>query len=202
MATMNAIKIGKALGTILEVENYDIAGIVCRQHLRVEVEINILRPLVPGFYIPREGKESLWVSFKYERLADYCTICGLIGHKKFTCPSATVSSLRYDISLKASPSSSPRRFSAPPLDDSDSGISSEGMSSSAMDATLSSTSSQLQLVSSSISTRFGTHVQQDHVVDSHPNVLVSPTQHMAPRICSPQLDGQPSVEVQPSPQCV
>jgi hypothetical protein len=83
MTTQNAIRIGKAIGSVFEVENCDNKGIICRQYLQVKVELNTSLPLIPRFHIPRNDKESLWVSFKYERLADYCTLCGLIGHKNF-----------------------------------------------------------------------------------------------------------------------
>jgi hypothetical protein len=73
MTSTNAIKIGKGLGTLLEVDNGHVVGLICRQFLRIKVEINILQPLVPGFLLPRLNRDPLWVSFKYERLADYCT---------------------------------------------------------------------------------------------------------------------------------
>jgi hypothetical protein len=86
MTSRNAVKIGKDLGNLLEVENLDSLGSICHQHLRIKVEINTLLPLVLGFLFPHPGKEPLWISFKYEGLADYCTLCGLIGHKKYSCP--------------------------------------------------------------------------------------------------------------------
>jgi hypothetical protein len=84
------------------------------EHLRLRVELNSSLPLTPGFHIPRTGKEPLWVSFKYERLVDYCNLCGLTGHKKFSCPTASsplpLANIRN--SLKAMASSSPRMVSA------------------------------------------------------------------------------------------
>ena len=108
MTTRNAICIGKAMGSVLEVENCDTKGIICRQYLRVKEELNTSLPLIPGFHIPRNGKESIVVSFEYERLADYCTLCGLIGHKRFSCPSPPqpVQLVNYDTSLRANFNSS------------------------------------------------------------------------------------------------
>ena len=30
--------------------------------------------------------EPHWIAFKYGRLNDYCTLCGLIGYNKGVCP--------------------------------------------------------------------------------------------------------------------
>ncbi|GLT53077.1 hypothetical protein SLA2020_263730 [Shorea laevis] len=109
MTLKNAIRIGKSIGSLLEVENGDSPGLICRQHLRLRVEINTRRPLMPGFYISRPGKDPLWIQFRYERLADYCTLCGLIGHCKFICPDPPCKPpANYSISLLAASSSYPR----------------------------------------------------------------------------------------------
>jgi len=63
MTTVNAIKIGKFIGTVLGVENGELLGIICNHH-----------------------RSSIWVKFLYARLADYCSLCGLIGHRKNFCP--------------------------------------------------------------------------------------------------------------------
>lgn len=78
------------------------------KHLRLKVEINTRRPLVPGFFISCLGKDPLWVNLKNERLANYCTLCRLIGHKKFSCPTPIIPSANYGFSLIASSSSYPR----------------------------------------------------------------------------------------------
>jgi len=85
MALENAIMIGKAVGKILALENMETSGLLRRQFLRVKVEIDTTQSLKPGFHLPRLGKSALWISFRYERLGDYCTKCGLIGHKKLGC---------------------------------------------------------------------------------------------------------------------
>jgi hypothetical protein len=86
MALQNAIMIGKALGKILAPENMDTSGHLRRQFLRVKVDIDTGQALKPGFHLPRPGKSALWISFRYERLCDYCPKCGVIGHKKLGCP--------------------------------------------------------------------------------------------------------------------
>jgi hypothetical protein len=84
LTAVNAIKIGKFLGIeVLNVENGDLEGIIAHHHLRIRVLINVLQPLIPGFSLPRLDLPSIWIRFQYERLADYCVYCGLIGHRKF-----------------------------------------------------------------------------------------------------------------------
>jgi hypothetical protein len=150
MTPRNAIMIGKGLGSLLEVENLDTAGLICRQFLRIKVDINTALPLNPGFHLPRPGREPFWISFRYERLGDYCTICGLIGHKRPNCPSPpqNVPHVLYNIPLQAAASPVPRLVF--PRDDSDSGLSSEGSALSRSEVTSGSSfggeSSHLQLV--------------------------------------------------------
>jgi hypothetical protein len=83
----NAASIGLSLGKVLDVGNCSNKGIIGTHHLRLRVAIDTRKPLVPGFSIPRPGRSAAWVRFLYERLADYCTLCGLIGHRKNFCPS-------------------------------------------------------------------------------------------------------------------
>jgi hypothetical protein len=76
-----AIVVGKGLGKLLEVENLEASGVICRHHLRVRVEIDIRKPLVPGFSFALEDSNPVWIQLKYERLADYSISCGLTGHR-------------------------------------------------------------------------------------------------------------------------
>jgi hypothetical protein len=148
----NTIMIGKALGSLLEVDDLDNSGLICRQHLRFRVELNTSLPLVPGFNLPQPDKEPFWISFRYERLGDYCTLCGLIGHKKPSCPNPPqpYPLAKYNIPLQASSFSSLRNVSFSLREDSDSGISLDGTAHSRSEAHSSSShgieSTHLQLV--------------------------------------------------------
>ncbi|KAL7162535.1 hypothetical protein ACSBR2_042931 [Camellia fascicularis] len=53
-------------------------------------EVNTLNPLPRGLWLqrPREGKE-IWISFKYEKLSDFCYDYGRLGHDNKVCKFVT-----------------------------------------------------------------------------------------------------------------
>lgn len=53
--------------------------------VRVQVRINVQGTLCPGSYITKENGEKLWLSFKYERLSDFCYGCGGLDHTEAAC---------------------------------------------------------------------------------------------------------------------
>lgn len=66
-------------------------------------------PISAKFLYFPTGKDPLWVNFKYECLANYCTLCGLIEHKKFSCPTPPMTPpANYGLSLTAASPSYPR----------------------------------------------------------------------------------------------
>jgi len=84
---VNAIKIGKLIGLkVLTVEDGDKSGIINHHHLRFRLLIDVSLPLAPGFHLPCSGRSPLWIKLIYERLANYCALCGCIGHCKTFCP--------------------------------------------------------------------------------------------------------------------
>nr|GEX52310.1 retrotransposon protein, putative, unclassified [Tanacetum cinerariifolium] len=56
-----------------------------RPFLRFRVEVDLTVPLCPGIELPRYGVKPLFVSFKYERLSNFCYACGRLGHDDETC---------------------------------------------------------------------------------------------------------------------
>nr|GMD98183.1 uncharacterized protein LOC109147766 [Ipomoea batatas] len=53
--------------------------------IRIRVSIDITKPLTSKMRIRRPGGEWSWISFRYERLPNFCFICGIIGHTEKFC---------------------------------------------------------------------------------------------------------------------
>jgi hypothetical protein len=125
MTTQNSIRIRKGIGKILELDN-NFIGLICRKFIRFKIEINKSLPLALGFYMPSSREKPCWISFQYERLDEYCTSCGLIGHKKAFCPTPLQFDPldKYERSLRAPSYVSPHLVSKVQQKDSDSGLSS------------------------------------------------------------------------------
>ncbi|XP_074347434.1 uncharacterized protein LOC141686290 [Apium graveolens] len=51
-----------------------------RQYVRVRVRLDVQRPLKRRMKIKREGGSWNWINFKYERMGNFCFVCGIIGH--------------------------------------------------------------------------------------------------------------------------
>ncbi|CAH9077928.1 unnamed protein product [Cuscuta epithymum] len=72
--------------------------------MRVRVLMKMDKSLKKATNLKKDGK-SFWVDFKYERLPNFCFICGLIGHSDNFCPSNYEEGLilekRFGIHLRA-----------------------------------------------------------------------------------------------------
>lgn len=53
--------------------------------LCIQVDIDILKPLMRGKIVHIEDVEEGWVFFKYERLPTFCYHCGILGHQDHEC---------------------------------------------------------------------------------------------------------------------
>lgn len=69
----------------------DTVGIVIRYtrrdatSMRLKVMVDISKPLKAGFFLDREGRSSLWIQCKYEKLGRFCFKCGILGHEQDEC---------------------------------------------------------------------------------------------------------------------
>lgn len=87
MMTMeNAEKIGRVMGKLLEFDRINTSCISVRRFIRIRVEIDTTKPFPTGFSLPRIDRGPAIVTFKYERLSEFCYECGCLGHVHSSCP--------------------------------------------------------------------------------------------------------------------
>ncbi|CAN6937849.1 unnamed protein product [Brassica oleracea var. botrytis] len=72
-----AEKIGKRLSDEPVLYEYDTST----RCFWVKAEINLKKPLLPGFYIDGKGRRRQFVQFKYKNLGEFCERCGMINHR-------------------------------------------------------------------------------------------------------------------------
>jgi hypothetical protein len=77
-------RIGSTLGTLEHVEDVG-EGHSKGSFMRVRVAIDIRQPLCRGRKVGLGGMGECWVSFRYERLTNFCYWCGRITHGEKDC---------------------------------------------------------------------------------------------------------------------
>nr|POF18909.1 hypothetical protein CFP56_29731 [Quercus suber] len=76
--------IGGKLGEVLDVDVLE-NGVQWRRCLRVKVQLDVTKKLIRAKKVSIENDEPRWVFFRYERLLNFCYVCGLIGHSEHEC---------------------------------------------------------------------------------------------------------------------
>lgn len=52
-----------------------------RKYIKYKVEVDLHKPVVPGWTLDRGTKSPVWIEFKYERLSNICFSCEKIEHE-------------------------------------------------------------------------------------------------------------------------
>nr|POF26734.1 hypothetical protein CFP56_51090 [Quercus suber] len=73
--------------TIGEVEEVDVPanGQGYGRFLRKRVKVEIRQPLCRGRLVDLEGRDLIWVAFRYKRLPMFCYKCGKLNHDERDC---------------------------------------------------------------------------------------------------------------------
>lgn len=79
-----AAAIGSTLGIFIKAHKKNFEG-PWRSFMRIRVQLDITKPLRRRLKMKKAGGEPFWVDFKYERLANFCFLCGVIGHTEKFC---------------------------------------------------------------------------------------------------------------------
>lgn len=110
----------KTIGEIIKVD-IDKDGAGWDHFLRVKILVDITKPLVRGNLI-NCSCNLLWITFKYEKLPNFCFICGIIKHHSSGCLISALNSKlhdkdqsQYGIWPKASISKGSKKSSSPQL---------------------------------------------------------------------------------------
>ena len=78
-----AIELGESLSQVTPCTNPN--ELVGGDFLRVHVEIDVSKPLCRGRRVALDDNTEQWISFKYEKLPNFCYWCGLISHDGKDC---------------------------------------------------------------------------------------------------------------------
>lgn len=84
MNKKSAFKIGGLFQKVVRCEDTSKKNIRGLKFMRIQVEVNISKPLPTGFFQKVEKGKS-WIQFCYEHLSDFCYNCGIQGYVKKSC---------------------------------------------------------------------------------------------------------------------
>lgn len=85
MNSATGMAIGNAVGEVVLVDA-EVDGSAVGNFLRVEVRVDVEKPLMRGIMVEEEEpEEGKWFPFQYEYLLDFCYGCGMLGHVEKEC---------------------------------------------------------------------------------------------------------------------
>ena len=77
-----AYGIGKSLGLVSKASQAE--ELIGGNFLRIRVGVNVTKPLNRGRKV-LDNDEEVWVSFKYEKMPNFCYWCGMVSHDAKEC---------------------------------------------------------------------------------------------------------------------
>lgn len=58
-----------------------------RKYIKFRVELDLEKPIVPGWLLDRGSQPPVWIEFRYEKLPNFCLNCGRFSHETRLCSS-------------------------------------------------------------------------------------------------------------------
>lgn len=81
--------VGSRLGKVLEIEGSE-DGSCAGKYARIQVMLDISKPLRQGIWVKQENlSEEICIILLYERLPQFCYLCGCLGHVLRDCVNST-----------------------------------------------------------------------------------------------------------------
>lgn len=78
---------------LVNCESTTISNITCIKNLRIKVDADTTKPL-PIIFFNNQGRWGSWVHMRYEKLADICYKCRILGHQIRNCNAKEVVSVK------------------------------------------------------------------------------------------------------------
>ncbi|KAF4359730.1 hypothetical protein F8388_008292 [Cannabis sativa] len=82
---VNANVLGALAGTVVNIELDESRPVTWKPWIRVQVDVDVHRPLCSGCFFKVANGENKWIQLKYEKLGTFCYLCGLLGHQRRDC---------------------------------------------------------------------------------------------------------------------
>lgn len=71
---------------MIRVEAHTKGLLFYRSFVRIRVAIDTQQPLPRGLWLQwGQGNDDIWLTFKYEKLSNFCYDCGRLGHEHNSC---------------------------------------------------------------------------------------------------------------------
>ena len=82
---INLRKLGEKARKVVDVDYAGDGDGSWKRFIHIQVEVNLLQPLMPCIFLLRNNLPHLWIGLRYEKLVDVCYRCRTIGHETHAC---------------------------------------------------------------------------------------------------------------------
>lgn len=84
MSERIAKAIGDHVGVFIRADKNSFDG-SWKMFMRIRVLVDVTKPLKRRMKLKKAGGQWFWADFRYERLPNFCFICGILGHTDRFC---------------------------------------------------------------------------------------------------------------------